>query len=263
MLPVHKSRSLAFATLFAATLAATLLVGCKASEAPSSGFNSNRELMHKDKTTPFNLTYWNTKYNKHDYTEVYVAPVNMDYVMKQDFWEKFSTSNVGRDKEAIRQDIQAIGEYTRNAYIQAFTADPAKRFTVLDNADKVGPRTLILETAITQLVPSKPVLNAAGYVTWIPSAVGAAAAAATESPDTGKGYIAIEGRVRDGATRDVAGMFADRETPPAAIVDLKALTWWDPAKTVINDWATQLVALANRRPGEVVKDTPTFTLLVW
>ena len=58
-------------------------------------------------------------------------------------------------------------------------------------------------------------------------------------------------------------MFADRENPPTAIVDLKALSWWAPAKATIDTWSKQLVALANRKPGETVKDAKTFELLVW
>ena len=58
-------------------------------------------------------------------------------------------------------------------------------------------------------------------------------------------------------------MFADCESPKAAIVDLKALNWWAPAKGIIDDWSKQLVEIANLPPGGVVKDTPTFELLVW
>jgi len=80
---------------------------------------------------------------------------------------------------------------------------------------------------------------------------------------TGKGVVAIEGRVRDGASGEIIGMFADREHPGSAIVDLKALRWWEPAKAIIDDWSRELIALANNPPGAVVKQTPQFELLVW
>jgi hypothetical protein len=90
-----------------------------------------------------------------------------------------------------------------------------------------------------------------------------AGAIGTDSQDTGKGYVAIEGRVRDGATGEVIATFADREAPKAALLDVKSLTWWSPAKSIIDDWARQFVQLANRRPGAIVKDSPAFDLLVW
>jgi hypothetical protein len=85
----------------------------------------------------------------------------------------------------------------------------------------------------------------------------------TDSQDTGKGVIAIEGRIRDGATGEIIGMFADREHPKTAIIDLKALNWWAPARAIIDEWSSQLIAVANRPPGGVVTEAPTFELLVW
>ena len=155
-----------------------------------------------------------------------------------------------------------MAEYTRQAFVRAAENDPNHRFTVVEK-DHVGDKTLILELAIVQLVPAKAVLNAIGYVTWVPTVVALGGSAATGSQDTGKGVVAIEGRIRDGKTGEITGMFADREHPPTAIVDLKALNWWAPAKTIVDQWARQLVALANRPPGGVVQEAPRFELMVW
>lgn len=235
-----------------------LLSGCKASEAQPAGFIENPEYMTRDATTPFQRVYWNKKYDKNQFDEVMVAPVNMKYVAAQNFWEEVNVAAL--DKEKLKKDILEVGEYTRNSFIRAFTDDPNKRFKVVTTP---GPRTLILEVAITQLVPSKAALNALGYVTWIPTAVASGASIATDSPDSGKGYVAIEGRVRKGDAGEIIGMFADRENPPTALVDVKALSWWAPAKQIIDNWSKDLVLLANRRPGEVVKGTPAFQLLIW
>lgn len=244
------------AALFAGLLGS--FSGCKAKEADSSGFLENHELMSRDPTTPFQKTYWNRKFEKAAYAEVYVAPVNTDYIMSENLWEKASAVNVTR--EQIRQNVSAMAEYTREAFIKAFRDDPNGRFKVVD---KPGPKTLILELALTQLVPSKAVLNAMGYVSWIPSAVSVGTGVVTGSEDKGKGVVAIEGRVRDGASGEIVAMFADRENPSAALLDLKAINWWAPAKGIVDDWARQVVLLAQRRPGAVIRDTPTFELLVW
>lgn len=232
--------------------------GCRATEAPSSGFDPNAELMTKNETLPFQRSYWNKAYNANDYTEIMIAPVNTDYLAAQSFWEKVNVATAvpGQDKK----DIASIAEYVRQSFTRAFADDPKHRFTVVN---KAGPKTLILEVAITQLVPSKAVLNAIGYITWIPTVISMTGSVATDSQDTGKGVIAIEGRVRDGGSGEIIGMFADREHPSTAIIDVKSLSWWAPAKAIVDQWAQQLVAVANRPPGAVVKEAPAFELLVW
>jgi len=74
--------------------------------------------------------------------------------------------------------------------------------------------------------------------------------------------VAIEGRVRDGGTGQVVAMFADRERPPTAIIDIKSINWWAPARKVIDNWAKQFVAVANDPKGKV-KNASNFELLVW
>jgi hypothetical protein len=58
-------------------------------------------------------------------------------------------------------------------------------------------------------------------------------------------------------------MFKDRQNPPTAIVDLTAVTWWEPAKKIIDNWASELVDIANRPPGAVVKPASTFDMVVY
>lgn len=239
-------------------LAGLTLAGCKAGEVSNSGFNPNPELMSKDANVPFQRTYWNNKFNPKAYHEIFIAPVNTDYISAYGFWEGLNIANF--DKEKLKKEIASMADYTQQSFTRAFKDDPNHRFTVVDAA---GPNTLILELALVQVVPSKAVLNAIGCVTFIPAVVGLAGSAVTKSQDIGKGVVAIEGRVRDGKTGEIIGMFADCEHPKAAILDLKALNWWAPAKAIIDDWSRQLVAVANSPPGTVVKDSPAFELLVW
>jgi hypothetical protein len=236
----------------------TFLVGCKAAEAPNSAFNPNPELMSKDNTLPFQRSYWDNKYDPNIYHEIFIAPVNTDFVLAQGFWEKSNLANL--DKENIKKDIASLADYTQQSFTRVFRDDPNHRFTVVDAA---GPNTLILELALVQVVPSGVVWNAIGCVSFAPAVVGTAAGAASKSQDVGKGVVAIEGRTRDGRTGEIIGMFADCEHPKSAILDLKAINCWAPAKVIIDDWSRQLVAVANRPPGTVVKDSPAFELLVW
>ena len=87
--------------------------------------------------------------------------------------------------------------------------------------------------------------------------------AVTKSEDQGKGVIAIEARTRDGGSGEITSMFADREHPPTAIVDLKSLFWWEPAKPICDGWARQFIELANHPKGKKIGEIPNFQLLVW
>ncbi|MFA5240699.1 MAG: DUF3313 domain-containing protein [Phycisphaerae bacterium] len=232
--------------------------GCKASDVPNSAFNPNPELMSKDKTLPFHRSYWNKEYDPNAYHEIFIAPVNTEYIMAQGLWENFNLASL--DKEKLKKEIDELADYTQQSFTKAFSDDPNHRFTVVDTP---GPNTLTLELAMVQVVPSRAVLSAIGCVTSIPAVVGMAAGAASKSQDVGKGVIAIEGRARDGKTGEIIGMFADCEHPKSAILDLKALNWWAPAKVIIDEWSRQLVEVANRPPGTTVKDSPAFELLVW
>ncbi|MFP5212634.1 MAG: DUF3313 family protein, partial [Acidobacteriota bacterium] len=78
-----------------------------------------------------------------------------------------------------------------------------------------------------------------------------------------KATVAFEAKIRDGLTNEVLAMAADREQGKSAPINLKALTWYKEAEGIIDEWAGQFVQIANRRPGEVVKDSSPFTLKAW
>jgi len=194
---------------------------------------------------------------------VSVAFVNTDYVMAQNIWEKATLANVSKDD--VRKNVDLLANYMRNAFIKEFQNDPKKRFRVVD---KPGQDTLILEMAIVQLVPSKSELQAlslvpVGFVGMIGTGVMAGGSAVTHSEDQGKGVIAIEGRTRDGASGEVICMFADRQHPPTAILDIKALFWWEPAKPICDGWAKQFVEFETSPPGTTIKNMSNFQFLVW
>jgi hypothetical protein len=78
-----------------------------------------------------------------------------------------------------------------------------------------------------------------------------------------KATVAFEAKIKDGTTNEVLAMAADREQGKSAPVNLRALTWYKEAEGIIDEWAAQFVQIANRRPGEVVKDSSPFTLKPW
>jgi hypothetical protein len=162
-------------------------------------------------------------------------------------------------------DPRHIADYMRQAFIMAVENDPKKRFKVVE---KPGANTLILEMAIVQVVPSKAELQAlslvpVGFFGLIGTGVMAGGSALTHSEDQGKGVIAMEGRTRDAASGEVVWMFADREHPPTAIVDIKSLFRWEPAKPICDGWARQFIELENAPHGAKIKEIPNFQPLVW
>lgn len=86
-------------------------------------------------------------------------------------------------------------------------------------------------------------------------------AVATESG--AKCTVAFEAKIIDNTTGQIVAMVADREQGKVAPINLKALTWYEEARTIIDEWSEQFVQIANKRPGEVVKDTSAFTLKPW
>ena len=128
----------------------TFLAGCKAAEAPNSGFNPNPELMSKDANVPFQRIYRNDKFDPNAYHKIFIAPVNTDYVMAQGFWERANLAYL--DKEKLKKEIASLADYTQQSFARAFREDPNHRFTVVDAA---GPNTLILELALVQVVPGQ------------------------------------------------------------------------------------------------------------
>lgn len=78
-----------------------------------------------------------------------------------------------------------------------------------------------------------------------------------------KRTVAFEARIVDSSSGEVLAMVADREQGKVASLNLRALTWYGEANVIIDEWAGQFVQVANKRPGEVVKDASPFTLKPW
>jgi hypothetical protein len=225
--------------------------GCKADEAPSTGFTTAK-MMDKDPTLPFHRVWKKQGVDFHRYNKLYVANVNTEYMMAQTDWQK------GMRKEEIEADVQKLRAYTKQAVEQAFQKDPKKRFQVVSAPSGDGS-TLIMEMALTEVVPSKVVLNALGYA---PFGIGMAITGVRMIAKD-ESSVAFEARLRDASTKEVIAMVADREAEQFAPVSVRGLTWYSHAETMVDQWAQQFVEIANRQPGETVKDTDAFTLKPW
>jgi hypothetical protein len=167
-----------------------------ASPAPNAGFiaNPERDTYHAD--LPFNREWIKTSFDKNLYNTIIIAPVNTTHVLKMNWWQQTNLSNLSGQ---FPKDFQDVANYMQNSFTKAIENDPQHRFGVV--TQPTG-HTLQLEMALIELVPSKPVLNALGWLQ-----LGGGTAASVISPRT----VAFEGRLRDAQTGEIVATFADRE----------------------------------------------------
>lgn len=229
------------------------LAGCqsmKAEPSKGAGFVPVDEMQNRA-DLPFQKVWVKAGTDWNVYKTIYIKEVNSRYLMEANWWQK------GVRKDDYARDVQTVTQYMRDKFINAFVNDPQKRFIVVNSPT---PGSLTLELALTELVPSKPLMEAAGIAA--PYGTGVAVEAAAKSSG-GVGTAAFEARIVDSTKGEVLAMAADREEERVAPVNLRALTWYGVAYQIIDDWARQFVEIANRRPGQIVKDTSPFTLMPW
>lgn len=243
-------------------VAGSLLSGCSAIQsgsneikaatvdpAPDAGFIEHPELQSKPADLPFQKVWIKPGFDKSGYRGLVVAPVNTQYMLEMDWLHKLSSVNVISD---VKKDIVELAQYFHDRVVKEFKEDPKHRFQVIEYAGQQTGPTLRLELALIEIDPSQPVLHA---LSWAgPPGTGTAAGLIN------KRRAAFEGRLRDLQTGEVVATFADRDKADAGPLDLTRLTWYGPAKGIMDQWAEQFVQIANRKPGEMITDPTAFTL---
>lgn len=220
--------------------------------APNAGFVQNPERQVKRADLPFQKVWIKSGFDKSAYRELVVAPVNTQYMMEMDWLHKTSSANWLSD---VKKDIAELAQYFHDQVVKEFKDDPKHRFQVIDSPSQHKQAALRLELALIEIDPSAPVLHA---LSWAgPPGTGTAAGVVNQR------RAAFEGRLRDMETGEVVATFADRDMADAGPLDLTRLTWYGPAKGIMDRWAHQFVQIANRKPGEVVTDPTPFTLRVF
>jgi hypothetical protein len=245
--------SLAVGGTIACSLANSVL---KAKPAPDSGFLEEPERMaeHRERF-PFDRAWVQDGFRVGDYHSVIVAPVNTDHALARSTWAKINVREF-----SVEQDLADVAKEFQQIVVDTLRNSPDNHFAVVDPPGDA--QTLVLELAITELVPSKAFLATIGLAAWAaPLEVGVPVGAAAAFAQSG--WMAIEGRVRVGENGPVVVMFADREQAKMRVVDVQALTWYGHAHESMRDWAHQLVLLANTPHEFKVEDSSAFTLLPW
>lgn len=229
------------------------LGGCaemKAKPSQGAGFVPMEEMAPRA-DLPFNKVWVRPGVDWAKYKTIYIKDVNTKYLMEANWWQQNF-----RHKD-MERDTNLIANYMRDKFKECFRMDPKRCYRVLDGPE---PGSLTLEMALTELVPSNPVLEAASIAAPYGSGV-VVQVAAKESG--AKATVAFEAKVVDTDTGMILAMAADREQGKVAPVNLRALTWYGEADVIIDEWADQFVQVSNQRPGEIIKPASPFTLKPW
>lgn len=249
--------ALRFFVFFLIFFAGIILNSCsylKAKEAPDSGFLEHSELMKEDRTrAPFNKVWRKNKFSDQDksFEKILIRPVDTTHMLAMAWTDELSLEG----KEQASQDAEYIAKYLREEFKKTINADEDCPLKV---TDRVEAKTIVLEMALVELVPTKAWLNIAGNVTgsFVPGASLIAGLGLS-------GSIAIEGRLKDGETGEVVAMFKDHEKDQSSPLGIQDFTWYQHSKDAIDDWADQFVKLINTDPSHKVEDSLPLTLKFW
>lgn len=246
-----RHKSLLFILL---VMAAACLNGCassmKAEPSKGAGFVPVSE-MAKAEDIPFDKAWMKEGVEWMNYSAIYILNVDTQHLIQSTWWQQ----SFRRDQ--MDHDVKQVAEYMQQEFAHAFRNDPKKRFQVIGAP---APHALTLEMALTELVPSNVLMETMALAAPYGSGV---AVKAVEKGSGGQSTVAFEARIRDSETGEILAMFADREQPKLNPVDLKGLTWYAEAHVIIDEWADQFVAIANKRPGEIIKRSSPFSLKPW
>lgn len=228
-----------------------------AGPAPDAGFLPEPERMvtlERDEH-PFHRVWVSPLHDRARYTKILIAPVSTDHVLENSFWDKTSTATFF----GLDDDVKELALRLHDDVARAFREDPHARFAVVDEADA---ETLILELALVEVVPNKSFI-ALGALAAMAAPPAISVPLGTFASRTEHGYVAMEGRVRDGASGEIVAMFADRETAKTRVLDLQSVLWYGHAYEIFDEWAEQLVAVANRPEEPGLPDPTPFTMTPW
>lgn len=219
-----------------------LIVGCKAPPAKTTDFFGKTDGLRTMPEIEAVHQMWakpGVDWNK--FKKIQIAPVNTKFLRERTVWQKMSFA------EFDKKGVQNMADFVQQAFIAAQRNNRGRyRLEVVDQPDR---ETVVVEMAITELVPTKTWLN---LVTM---------AAIMYSFD--KSVIAIEGRLRAGPNGEIIGKFADREAGKENILNIKDFSLSAHARAIIEEWAQQSVEITNADEGETVRDSSGFEWKAW
>jgi hypothetical protein len=184
------------------------------------------------------------------YSKVYFTPVATGRLKQQGWWAAQNSIK----QEQLATDARKLASRMNGALVNAARNDSGRRLQVVSQP---GPGTLIVDIAITELVPAKAYWNAAA------TAAGFVVPGAGLRSAAGSGSVAIEGRLRDGNTRTVIASFRDRMTDKMAVVNLDSYSWYAGSEKNLEETAVNIARVLNSSPGTVVNQSAPIKLAAY
>ncbi len=165
-----------------------------------SAFLPRQDLLIRQRNRfPFHYMYMAD--STHNYQNVYVAPTDVVSLLKTINWSGID------DKKAsqLRREIKSLGEYLTEQLRREFQT-VCRRLGMKLVDSPAPPDTLVIEVAITQLIPSGTELSDLKIpVNHFAQDLSLATRQALQ------GSLCVECRISDASTRKIVIMFADRE----------------------------------------------------
>ncbi len=184
---------------------------------------------------------------------IYIAPVSLEHLRPM----SRTLSKIEVTEKSRQKNVRKLGDYFHEEIVKAFQTAPQGSRTLVPKSDA---DSLELEVAIIEFNPN-PVIGGLvrkgiNILLW--------PGAETAVSHKLKGYMAIEGRLRDARTKQVLYEFADAEQNRSGIIlyvhDYTTYTYFRKA---CREWAKQIEAVVRTEAASPVKDGPPATLLLW
>ncbi|OGV51599.1 MAG: hypothetical protein A2017_08360 [Lentisphaerae bacterium GWF2_44_16] len=232
----------------AAVSALILAGGCSnpAKPVPDSGFLEHPQMMKHCDLLPIHEVWKDPSFKNANYDKIMIMPV---YTKKQLPKSWLERNNMRTWLDVEDQDTADFAKYTEDAFKTALKENKNNRFKLVD---KPGPGVLVLELALVKIVPGKPAIGTLKNLSnltpigFILVPIKMTKQANTESPM--ESSVAIEGRIRDGATGKVIAMFKDRKKQETAFFNLDDFRAYGNLKDIMEEWARQFVMVLNKAP---------------
>jgi hypothetical protein len=185
-----------------------------------------------------------------EFSKVYFAPVAVGNLSRQGWWESQSAVS----QRQLEADARKLARNFRQAMANAAHSQSGRQLTVVKQP---GPDTLIIETAITELVPAKAYWNAAA------TAAGFVVPGAGLLSAAGSGTITVEGRLRDGNNGAHVASFRDTMKDKMAVVNIDSYSWYGGSEANLEEMAANIAKVINAKPGTIVSQPSPITLITY
>lgn len=186
-------------------------------------------------------------------TAIWVAPVTLAYLRPT----TKAASRIESDENARRRGAAMLAEFTHATFADAFKKSPQPRYQL---ALSPGKNTVTLELALVELNPNSVAMGVVRTALNLATLPGLDNLIGSPL----KGNIAIEGKLRDSATKEVLFEFADNEESKSSLIfSLGDFSTYGQARQAINEWAAQLEELTRTAHSHKVKGSSSFVILPW